>query len=104
MFPIKTFLERFGEILSDLDGLTEDCPPEAAEDLDDLNAELEDALMLLGELRAEDGEDLVGALEDIRALAEDYRALAKRDADLADCAEHLAMAAELALGGMRSQE
>ena len=36
MFPIKTFLERFGEILSELDGLTEDCPPEAAEDLDDL--------------------------------------------------------------------
>ena len=101
MFPEKEFMKRFEAILSELDALAE----QAGDDtLDDLNAELEDALMLLGELRAEDGEDLVGALEDIRALAEDYRALAKRDADLADCAERLAMAAELALGGMRSQE
>ena len=98
MFPIKAFLERFGEILSELDDMTEDCPPDAAEDLDDLNAELEDALMLLGELRPEDGEDLIGALEDIRALAEDYHALAERDPALSDCAARLAMAAELALG------
>ena len=97
MLPIKAFLERFGEILSDLDALAEDCPPDAVEDLDDLNAELEDALILLNELKPEDGEELTGALEDLRALAEDYRALADRVPGVADCASRLSMAADMAL-------
>ena len=93
----KAFMERFDGILEELDALAESCPGEAAEDLEDLNAELEDALMLLGELKDGDIEELTGALEDIRALADDYRALAADAPDLADCAGRLAMAAEMAL-------
>ncbi|MBR1820421.1 MAG: hypothetical protein IJ769_02230 [Clostridia bacterium] len=100
MYPIKSFLERFGGILAELDALTEDCAPEAAEDLDDLNAELEDALLLLGELKKEDGEELAGALEDIQALAEDYRALADQIPALAGLAGQLDMAADMALGNL----
>ena len=93
----KAFMERFGGILEELDALAETCPGEAAEDLEDLNAELEDALLLLDELKDSDAEELTGALEDIRALAEDYRALAERAPDLSDCAGRLAMAADMAL-------
>ena len=93
----KAFMERFDGILEELDALAESRPGEVAEDMEDLNAELEDALMLLGELKDGDIEELTGALEDIRALADDYRALAADAPDLADCAGRLAMAAEMAL-------
>ena len=102
MFPIRQFAERFGEILSELDELANAAAGgEAAEDLEDLNAELEDAILLLSELRPE-GEDwreeLTGTLEDLRALAGDYCALAGDIPDVAPLAQRLEMAAELALG------
>lgn len=94
---IKAFMDRFEGILEELDALAETCPDAAAEDLDDLNAELEDALLLLGELKDAEADEQTGALEDIRALAEDYRALAADVPALADCADRLALAADLAL-------
>ena len=76
MFPIKSFLERFGESLEALDDVAEACDADAADDLEDLNAELEDALLLLEELKPQDGQEaLVDALEALRALAGDYCAL-----------------------------
>lgn len=94
---VKAFMERFGGILEELDALAEACAPSVAEDLEDLNAELEDALLLLGELKEGEADELTGALEDLRALAEDYRALANGMPELADCADRLAMAADMAL-------
>ncbi len=93
----KAFVERFEAILEALDALAEACPDDAAEDLEDLNAELEDALMLLGELKEADADERRGVLEDILALADDYRALEKAVPALSDFAGRLAMAAEMAL-------
>ncbi len=101
MFPIQTFLDRFGALLEQLDALTEDCADDAAEDLEDLNAELEDALMLLGECRSDDDpEELSDALEDLKALAGDYRALSGDIPEIAALADQLEMAAEMALGNL----
>ena len=81
----------------------EECDAGAAEDLEDLNAELEDALLLISELDPRDGderEELAGALEDLRALAGDYRSLAKAVPGVAEQARRLDMAAGLALSAL----
>lgn len=71
---IKDTIERLEAVLDALDALAGECgDPEA---LEDLNAEFEDALMLLSQINPrEDGwrEELSDALEDLRALAWDYR-------------------------------
>lgn len=99
MFPIKEFERRFEALLDELDALAEACGGEAGESLEELNAELEDALMLLGEIRP-DGEDwreeLDGALEELGALAEDYRRLSPRADGLEALAGRVAMAVEFA--------
>lgn len=101
MFPMRDFMERFGELLSELDALAADCDGEACEDLEDLTAELEDALLLLGEWKPEDdAEELADALEELRALAEDYGALSDRVPGLSDLADRLRMAADMALGNL----
>ena len=97
MFPIQTFLDRFGALLEQLDALAEDCTVDAAEDLDDLNAEL----MLLGECKSDDDpEALSDALEDLKALAGDYRALSGDIPEAAALADQLQMAADMALGNL----
>ena len=101
MFPMRDFMQRFGELLTELDALAADGEGETCEDLEDLNAELEDALMLLGEWRPEDdAEELADALEELRALAGDYRALSDRVPGLAELADRLRMAADMALGNL----
>ena len=68
--------ERFDAILAGFDALAEKCDADTSEVMEDFNAELEDALILLAELRpgeADSAEDFVDTLEDIRALAGDYR-------------------------------
>ena len=103
MFPIRDFVKRFEEILAELDALADACGAEAAEDLEDLNAELEDALLLVSELKMEDGrEELSGALEDLEALAGDYRALADDIPGLDALAERLERVAETALGALKA--
>ena len=65
------------------------------------DAELEDALMLLNECRADgDPEELTDALEDMKALAGDYRGLAGDIPELAALADQLEMAADMALGNL----
>ena len=65
-------ITRLEAILDALDALEAD--GDAAEVLDDLNAEFEDALMLLAELDPDaEREEYADALEAIRALAGDYR-------------------------------
>lgn len=70
-------VRRLKEVLAALDALAEEHNGEAAEDdLEDLNAELEDALLLLDALGDDEAEERCEALSDICALAGDYRALA----------------------------
>ena len=61
-------IARLEAILDALDALEDEA-------LDDLNAEFEDALMLLSELDPDyEGEDFAETLAAIRSLAGDYRA------------------------------
>ena len=96
---VKAFMERFGGILAELDALAEACAPSVAEDLEDLNAELEDALLLLGELKEGEADELTGTLEDLRALAEDYRALANGMPELAGQRPRIAASSRVANPG-----
>jgi DNA repair ATPase RecN len=71
---IENIVERLEAVLADLDALSEEYG--SPEGLEDLNAELEDALMMLSEIDSRDAgweEELSDALEEIRALAGDYR-------------------------------
>ena len=71
---IENIVNRLEAVLADLDALSEECG--SPEGLEDLNAELEDALMMLSEIDSRDAgweEELSDALEEIRALAGDYR-------------------------------
>ena len=95
MRPIDEIMRACGDALAALDALAADLDDPIAEDLEDMNAELEDALMLLGELgRGGDPDELTDALEDARALAGDYRALTARVPALAALVDRL----EKALG------
>ena len=69
---IKTIVERLEVVLEAFDALAAENP----EALEDLNAEFEDALMLLSEIDPREAgwqEELDDALEELRALAGDYR-------------------------------
>lgn len=71
---IENLSKRLEAVLGKLDALAGEC--EEPEALEDLNAEFEDALMLLSEIDPRgDGwqEELADALEELRALAGDYR-------------------------------
>ena len=105
MFPAKQMNERFAELLSELDGMAENCAGEAAEDLEDLNAEFEDILLLVADLKVEAAdfrEEYAGALEDLLALAGDYEALARELPDLEEPARRLRMVTETAMGSLEA--
>ena len=71
---IENIVKCLEAVLADLDALSEEYG--SPEGLEDLNAELEDALMMLSEIDSRDAgweEELSDALEEIRALAGDYR-------------------------------
>ncbi len=91
---IETYRARLEALLEALDALAQACgDPDA---LDELNAEFEDALLLLSQLREDSDafeDELADAREEFAALAEDYRALAEEIPDLAPLAEQLAEAA-----------
>lgn len=92
---IEAYRARLSKLLEAFDALAKNCGDTDA--LDELNAEFEDALLLLSEIReSSDGweEELDDALEEFAALAGDYRALAKDIPALAPLAEQLAEAAQ----------
>ena len=100
MFPEKEFMKRFEAILSELDALAE---REDDDTLDDLNAELEDALFMLSQIRGDDEdaeEALAETLEELRALAGDYGALEVEG--VGEVAARLSMAADMALNNIGS--
>ncbi len=91
---IEAYRTRLSALMEAFDALAEDCGDSDA--LDELNAEFEDALLLLSQLKegSDDWEEeLADTLEEFAALAEDYRALAEDIPDLAPLAEQLAEAA-----------
>lgn len=100
MYPEKEFMKRFETILSELDALSGESEDEA---LDDLNAELEDALFMLSQIRPGDedaAEELSDTLEEILALAGDYQKL--DIGGVGEVAARLSMTARLALGSLKA--
>ena len=76
MFPAELFRARFQEILEAFDAACAAAGgPEA---LEDLNAEFEDMLLALGDIRPDDEDELRDAADDLEAVADDYGALAAR--------------------------
>ena len=72
MFSVKAHVEKLDRLLEQLDEIAEALNDE---DLDDLNAELEDAIFMFSELDPGDDdfrESLGDALETLDALAGDY--------------------------------
>ena len=91
MLSIHQFAKRFREILAALDDIAEQS---GDEDLEELNAEFEDALFMLSEIdpQSEDApEELSDALDEFDALAGDY---ARREAS-ADAARRLGMLVQM---------
>ena len=68
---------------------------EMDEELEELNAQLEDALFLM-ECSEDDVEELQGAIEEIDGLLAEYRALSERRPELRQKVLELEMAAGLA--------
>ena len=92
MLPIAEFEKRFRALLEELDGVAEDT---GDEDLEDMNAEFEDALFMLSEIdpKSEDAaEELADALEEFETLRDDYA----RRHDTRDIAERLGMLIQMA--------
>ena len=90
---LNGFLERFHGILDALDAL------EADEELEELNAQLEDVLFLMESVDVEDAdaaEEIAGALEEIDDLLAAYRELAEELPELRQQALELEMARRMA--------
>lgn len=87
------FIARFEDILSKLDEIAMD------EDMEELNAQMEDAIFLLDSTAEDDEdaeEDIAAALSEILSLAGDYAEMDACDGELKQLALELEMAAEMA--------
>ena len=90
---LNGFLERFHGILDELDEIGSD------EELEELNAQLEDVLFLMESVDVEDAdaaEEIAGALEEIDDLLAAYRELAEELPELRQQALELEMARRMA--------
>lgn len=94
MSVIREFEKRFRELLAQLDAVAEDS---GDEDLEELNAEFEDALFMLHEIDPQSEAfkaEYFDALEEFQALRDDY---ARRD-DVGDIPARLGMLIDMARG------
>ena len=100
---LKECIGRLEEVLNGLDELCAACDGTGAEELEELNAELEDTLLLLSEWRRdEEGwrEELYGILEEIRSLSSQYLALSEQVPETGGYAEELNGIAESISGAL----
>lgn len=87
------FCGRFQSILDALDEYDMD------ETLEELNAQLEDAIFLMESIDADDedaSEETEGALEEIADILSEYRDLARERPELSEKVNELAMAVQMA--------
>ena len=101
MLSEKTLEARLREILDEMDAAADDAADDDAESLEELNAEFEDALFMLREIKPEEmAAELPEALEEFQALANDYRQLTARVPSIASAAERLTRLILLAVENM----
>jgi len=101
MFPIKEFGKRLNEILENMDGILNECNPDdgTLEAFEDLNAETEDALMMLDEINPMDEswiEEAADALDEFESLCGDYRELSEKIPEIAAEVQRMGMTIDMA--------
>ena len=99
MFPIHDFEKRFRALLAEMDALRDGMRGDGAEEMDELNANFEDALFVIECIDDGDAdwiEAFSDALDEFDDLAAAYRALSGKAPAVADAAERLDMAVQLA--------
>lgn len=87
---LKGFAERFRDILDELDDFADD------DDMDELNAQLEDSIYLLECAQTDDDEDVADALDEIASLTEEYGAYIEDYPEMAQSVRALEMAVDMA--------
>ena len=103
MFPFHDFEARFREILGQLDALREGARGAEAAEMDELNANFEDALFVVEciEPGDEDGlEAFSDALDEFRDLTGAYRAIEAAVPGLAEAVERLDAAVRFAAANL----
>ena len=101
MFPMRQFEDRFREILDALDAI--EAPSGASEDLEELNAEFEDALFMLTETDLTDEgwrDEVLDALDEFESLCADYRRLSIQVPQVSEPADRLGMLVQLLRGSL----
>lgn len=99
MFPVKEFEKRFREILASLDELRNE-----DEEIEEMNAEFEDALFVIEciDMNDEEWEDeFTDALEEFKDLLEGYRELSEEIPELKDASDRLDMAIRMAEANLK---
>lgn len=99
MFPIKEFEKRFREILASFDEFRgED------EEIEEMNAEFEDALFVIECIDANDEEweeEFSDALEEFKDLLDGYRSLAEENPGMEAIADRLEMTIKMAEANLK---
>ena len=94
---MKAFLQRFQAILDAMDEF------EADEELEELNAQFEDALFLIESIDETDedaAEEIADAFDDLDDIAADYLDYAEENPEILEKANELKMALEMARGNL----
>lgn len=104
MFPVKEFEKRFREILAQLDELRDLCDDDQTENIEEMNAEYEDALFVIECTGADDEdweEEFTDALEEFKDLLREYQQLAEELPEAAEVANRLEMAIQMAEANLK---
>ena len=99
MFPVKEFEKRFREILASLDEFRDE-----DEEIEEMNAEFEDALFVIECIDVNDEEwqeEFTDALEEFKDLLESYRGLEEDIPELKEAADRLDMAIKMAEANLK---
>lgn len=105
MFPVKEFENRFREILNRMDALRDEADDACAAEMEELNADFEDALFVIECIDVDD-EDWTEAFSDALAefsdLCATYRQLANVPAGVDDAAARLEMVVRMAESNLQN--
>lgn len=104
MFPVKEFEKRFREILAQLDELRDLCDDDQTENIEEMNAEYEDALFVIEciDINEEEWtEEFSDALEEFKDLLSGYQKLAQEVSEIKDAADRLDMVIKMAEANLK---
>lgn len=104
MFPVKEFEKRFREILAQLDEFRNVDDDDQADEIEELNAEFEDALFVVECIdpnEEEWEEEFNDALLEFKDLMESYEKLAEEIPDMSEPVQRLRMTVQMAESNLK---